>query len=107
MKIVIIIAALTIATSSSIMYIQHLSRGDGNRFMPPIFLNRGIVPSGIDALYGLTLGASVVLLHSALPLWASLAAFWAVTVPAVELLRRRHNHRIGKIAASPGDSDSP
>ncbi|MFF4422991.1 hypothetical protein ACFY04_19790 [Streptomyces sp. NPDC001549] len=106
MRIATIIAAAAIAAFTSIIYIRHLSKAGRDRYIVPIFLNHGIITFWMEMAYGFVLGVSLVLLNHVLPLWASLAVFLAAVVPSAEVVRRRHNRRVGNLTISASDSDA-
>ncbi|WP_327739705.1 hypothetical protein OG749_43530 [Streptomyces nojiriensis] len=107
MHIATIIGLAVVAAFTSTLYVRHLSKADRDRYMVPLFLNRGVVPFWIEIINGFVLGVILVLLGNELPLWASFAVFLAAVVPPTELVRGRHNRRVENLAASAGREDSP
>lgn len=105
MRIMTITAAVALSAFTGIAYVRYASKANRDRCIPPIFHTIPNVPTWIDLLSWSAWFVSVLLLCRTLPLWASIAIFYAVVFPPWELLRRRHNHRVRSFAAPAGHSD--
>ncbi|MFF3325754.1 hypothetical protein [Streptomyces sp. NPDC002889] len=106
MQIIAIIAAAVTAASTSIAYMRYASAGSQEQPMPLVFRRLTYVPLWADLVCCLAWIASALLLGFTLPLWVGLAVYCAAALLPWELMRRRHNHRVGKFPTSVSDSNA-
>ncbi|CAM5576119.1 hypothetical protein [Streptomyces avidinii] len=106
MHIATIIAASFTAACTGIAYFHYTSTMNPNRHIPlfcPRFPN---VPLWVDLVCCPAWWASGTVLCLAMPLWPGLALYCAAALPPMEIMRRRHNRRVGRpVSAISGARD--
>ncbi|MFF4821741.1 hypothetical protein [Streptomyces sp. NPDC001312] len=96
MQIIAVIAAAFAATYASMAYMQCASTYSQEQPIPLVFRWRTYVPLRVNLVCCLAWYASLLLLSFALPTWLGLTVYFAAAITPLELMRRRHNHRVGK-----------
>ncbi|MFG2987778.1 hypothetical protein ACGFZK_00370 [Streptomyces sp. NPDC048257] len=95
----IIVATVTAACTST-AYIRYASTVCRDQHIPLVFHRLAMVPLWVDLVCHPVWFTCAVLLGFTLPLWAAMTLYCAAALLPWELIRRRHNHRAGPLAAS-------
>ncbi|MFI7353904.1 hypothetical protein ACIBTP_08150 [Streptomyces avidinii] len=107
MHIATIIATAFTAGFTSIAYFHYTSIMNPSEYIPLVGPRFPNVPLWVDLVCCPAWWASGTVLCLALPLWPGVAVFCAAALPPLEIMRRRHNHRVGRPAPAISGSRDP
>ncbi|MEU9143973.1 hypothetical protein [Streptomyces sp. NPDC048349] len=95
MQIIAVVAAAVTAAAASMVYMRYAAAGSQERRIPGIFARLAYVPLRVELVCYPAWFASALLLGFTLPSWAAVTVYGVAALLPWELLRRRHNLRVG------------